>query len=115
MEFLKSLFSQDNSVIHTPYVIAAFVVIALATPIVFLSSIIVIYNVFYLHRPLDGPQTQLLLGLLGAATGGLATALFSKTTTYFSQSTQSGLGLGSPTTLPGLKTGAPKPDVPEEV
>ncbi len=97
MGFWRDFCSADNSMVHSPYVIAAFVVILLATPIVLLSMAILIFNAFWLRHPLDSPMTQLLLGLLTAVTGTLASALFARTTsTFMSSSTVSGLGLGLP-------------------
>lgn len=77
-EFMKG----DASQVHTPYAAMA-IAFLLATPIVVLSLAVVINHIFVHGRPLDGPTVQLLLGLLGAATGGVISAgatMFSKTT-----------------------------------
>jgi hypothetical protein len=79
--FWKDFVSGDNSVVHSPTVIMAFVGIVLATPIVLFSLDAAYFHIFTLKKGLDGPSVNLLLGLLGAATGGLGTtAYFSKTT-----------------------------------
>ena len=81
MSFWKEFVSGDNSVVHSPTVIMAFVGLILATPIVLFSLNAAYFHIFALRKGLDGPCVNLLLGLLGAATGGLGTtAYFSKTT-----------------------------------
>lgn len=112
MGFWKNLVSSDNSLVHTPYVFATIIIIGLATPIVMLSIFVVIYNIFYFHKPLDDPTTRLLLGLLGAVTGGMASALFARTTSFFSQTTTES-SQSVQTRVP--EKGAPKPDPPQEV
>jgi len=79
MPFWKELWSGDNSKVNTAAVIA----LILATPVIALSSAAVIYHVFLLKKGLDGPVVNLLLGMLGAATGGvgaMGVSMFSKTT-----------------------------------
>ena len=105
--------SGDNSVVHTPYVMAMAIIVGIAIPVMGLGMAILIYNVWWLHRPLDGPMTQLIGVLLTGGIGGIASALFSRTTSTFMSSsvTGMGLGLGSP---PGAALGkAPRPDSPD--
>ena len=48
-----------------------------------LASACVIYHVFILHKGIDAAVSNLLLGMLGAATGGIGAmgvSMFSKTT-----------------------------------
>ena len=76
--FWHHLWSGSNEIVNTPAVLA----VALATPVIVLSSATVIFHVFYLRKGLDGPSVQLLLGMLGAATGGIVAmgaSAFSKT------------------------------------
>jgi hypothetical protein len=78
-EFVKG----DNSIVHTPYAAMA-IAFVLATPIITLSTAAIIYHVFLKGKGLDAPTVQLLLGMLGAATGGVVSAgvsMFSKITT----------------------------------
>jgi hypothetical protein len=80
--FWREFISGDNSIVHTPYAAMAIAFI-LATPIVTLSCAAIIYHVFVLHKAIDGPIVNLLLGMLGAATGGVIGAgasTFAKTT-----------------------------------
>lgn len=82
MDFWKGFLSQDRSDVHTPY---AMVLIAfcLATPIFVLSVAVIIEHIFIRGQKLDPPTVQLLLGLLGSATGGVVSAgvsMFSRTT-----------------------------------
>ncbi len=83
-DFMHHLLSADSSVVHSPYAFAVGILL-LATPVATLSMGIILYTVFWRGRPLDGPMVQLLLGLLGAATGGFGVSMFSRTTTFMSQ------------------------------
>ena len=79
--FWREFLSGDNSVVHSPTVLMSFISLVLATPIVVFSLDALWFHIFSLRKGLDGPSVNLLLGLLGAATGGLGTtAYFSKTT-----------------------------------
>jgi hypothetical protein len=109
MDFIKNISSSNNDTVNTPYVIGVFIVLALATPIVLLSMAVVVWHIFYHNKPLDSPTTQLLLGLLGAVTGGLASALLSKGS-WLGQVPK---GMFPTKMLPGL-TKAPRPDNPDE-
>jgi uncharacterized membrane protein YeaQ/YmgE (transglycosylase-associated protein family) len=81
MGFWKEFAKSNSDIVHSPTIIMAFVGAVLATPIVVFSLNAAYYHIFTLHKGLDGPSVNLLLGLLGAATGGLGTtAYFSKTT-----------------------------------
>ena len=107
MEFLKNLASADNDTVNTPYVIGVFIVLCLATPVAMLSMSVVVNHIFLNHQKLDSPTVQLLLGLLGAATGGIASALLSKGS--WSQMTTRITSMGG--SMPGLNK--PKVDNPE--
>jgi len=97
--FWKEFVSGNNSVVHSPTVIVAFISIILATPIVLLAITAFIYHAFYHHRGLDEVGVKLLLGLLAAATGGLGAGLMSR------------FAGGAPPVLPGDGIGpkTPKP------
>jgi hypothetical protein len=80
--FWSAFLSQDNSMVHTPYA-AMLIAFALASPIICLSCGAVVFHVFIMGKGLDAPTVNLLLGMLGAATGGVISAgisMFSKTT-----------------------------------
>lgn len=77
--FWREFVSGNNEVVHSPTVIIAGVGLILAAPVVALSSATVIYHVFLLRKGLDPATVNLLLGMLGAATGGLiGGSLYSK-------------------------------------
>ena len=81
MAFWAEFMKGDSDQVHTPYAAMA-IAFLLATPIVTLSSAAVIYHVFIKGKGLDPPTVNLLLGMLGAATGGVISAgatMFSKT------------------------------------
>ncbi len=81
MSFWKEFVSANSDVVHSPTILMAFISLILATPIVVFSLNALYYHIFTLQKGLDGPSVNLLLGLLGSATGGLGTtAYFSKTT-----------------------------------
>ena len=97
---------------HTPYFLMAggmALAFILATPIIVLASLCVIQHVFIMKKGLDASTVNLLLGMLGAATGGIisagatifskamtgASSVFSKTTVV-SQVNQDGGGLPPP-------------------
>ncbi len=105
MGFWKEFVNGDNSVVHSPTVLMAFVGLVLATPIVIFSLNAAYFHIFALRKGLDGPVVNLLLGLLGASTGGLGTtAYFSKTT--MTNITSSGL-LDAGTVPPKAKPAPP--------
>jgi hypothetical protein len=74
-----------------------------------------IYHIFLLHKGLDGPGVQLLLGLLTTAVTGVASAgvsVFSKTTvTQLSSSLFGGVGAPPPAPTPPTPNKAPKMEV----
>ena len=81
MGFWKKFMQGDSEQVHTPYA-AMLLAFIMATPVVLLSSSAVIYHVFIKDKGLDAPTVNLLLGMLGAATGGVISAgatMFSKT------------------------------------
>ena len=81
MGFWKEFAKQNSDIVHSPTILMAFISLVLATPIVVFSLNAAYFHIFTLRKGLDGPSVNLLLGLLGAATGGLGTtAYFSKTT-----------------------------------
>ncbi len=87
MAFWREFMKGDSDQVHTPYAAMA-IAFVLATPIVALSCAAVINHIFVKGRPLDSPTVNLLLGMLGAATGGVISAgvsMFSKTTASFSK------------------------------
>jgi hypothetical protein len=80
-DFWQNFMKGDSDQVHTPYAAMALAFL-MATPIVLLSSACVIQHVFVMHKGLDAPTVNLLLGMLGAATGGVISAgatMFSKT------------------------------------
>jgi len=81
MGFWSEFVSQDSSVVHSPTVVTAFIMVVLATPIVTLACATVIFHVFMMRKGLDIPTVHLLLGLLGAATGGLGASFFARPNT----------------------------------
>lgn len=81
MAFWQEFMKGDSDQVHTPYAAMA-IAFLLAAPIVALSSAAVVYHVFIKDKGLDAPTVNLLLGMLGAATGGVISAgatMFSKT------------------------------------
>jgi hypothetical protein len=112
-EFMKG----DSDQVHTPYAAMA-IAFLLASPIIALSCACVIQHVFIMKKGLDGPTVNLLLGMLGAATGGILGAgatMFSKTmagassmfskTTVVSQINKGEAGDGKP---PSAKSAPPQ-------
>ena len=79
MNFWREFVSGSNQIVNSMAVLA----LVLAAPVVAIASAAIIFHVFILKKGLDGPTVNLLLGMLGAATGGLGVSMFSKTT--FSQ------------------------------
>jgi hypothetical protein len=81
MGFWQEFMKGDSDQVHTPYAAMA-IAFLLATPIIALSSAAVIYHVFIKDKGVDPPTVNLLLGMLGAATGGIVAmgaSAFSKT------------------------------------
>ncbi len=78
MKFWREFIGGNNDVVHSPTVVVAFIAVVLATPVVLLASATVVFHVFVLKKGLDAPTVNLLLGMLGAATGGLGASLYSK-------------------------------------
>jgi hypothetical protein len=74
--FWRELISRSNDVVSTMAVIS----LAIAAPIVGLSCGALVYDIFYLGYGLTDVSVKLLLGLIAAATGGLAVSQFSKRT-----------------------------------
>ena len=92
--FVKEFMRGDSDQVHTPYA-AMFLASLLALPIIVLACACVVQHVFIMKKGLDGPTVNLLLGMLGAATGGIITAgatMFSKTmagaSSMFSKTTE---------------------------
>ena len=117
-DFWKEFAKADNSMVHSPYIIGAFLIIGMATPVAILSMVIIVHNVWWLHRPLDGPMVQLLGILMTAATTGIASALFARSqiTTMFSQQTgmmgSMGVGPVPPGVNPNPPMAKPAPTAP---
>jgi len=105
MGFWREFLSSNNDIVHSPTVLMAFFGLILATPIVAFSLEALYFHIFTLRKGLDGPSVNLLLGLLGAATGGLGT------TAYYSKTTMSQItSIGAPGEAgPGPPTGKAKP------
>ena len=76
MNFWREFVSGSNQIVNSMAVLA----VVLAAPVVAIASASIIFHVFILKKGLDGPTVNLLLGMLGAATGGLGASMFSKTT-----------------------------------
>jgi uncharacterized membrane protein YraQ (UPF0718 family) len=74
--FWKELISRSNQYVNTMAIIS----LVISAPIVLLSCIALIYDVFYLGHGLKDTSVRLLLGLITASTGGLAASQFSKRT-----------------------------------
>jgi len=84
--FWGHFWSGSNATVNTGAVLAAGAII-LATPVIILAGACVIHHVFVLNKGLDGPVSNLLVAMLGAATGtvfggagALGVSMFSKTT-----------------------------------
>lgn len=110
--FCREFVNGDNSVVHTPYAAMA-IAFVLATLIIALSTAAIIFHVFIKGKGLDGPTVQLLLGMLGAATGGMISAgvsMFTKTT--FSSVTGAIGGMSAPDVPPTAKKAPPIGDAP---
>lgn len=89
MGFFRDFCETDSSKVDSRYgtMLLAFV---LSIPIVCLSCACVVQHVFIMRKGLDAPVVNLLLGMLGAATGGFLSAgagMFSKVTTSISEVT----------------------------
>jgi hypothetical protein len=74
--FWKEFLSRDNSVVSTMAVIA----LVISAPIIVLSCVALIYDIFYLGHGLKDPSVKLLIALITASTGGLTVSQFSKRT-----------------------------------
>lgn len=74
--FWQELISRDNSVVSTMAVIS----LVISAPIVALSCIALVYDIFYLGHGLKDPSVRLLMALITASTGGLAVSQFSRRT-----------------------------------
>lgn len=74
--FWRELISRQNDVVSTMAVIS----LVIAAPIVALSCVSLVFDIFYLGYGLTDVSVKLLLGLIAAATGGLAVSQFSKRT-----------------------------------
>src|SRR5208337_3882724 len=104
-DFFHHLLSADQSVVNSMTVLA----ILLAAPVMLLCFMVVVNEVWFLHKGLTPQVTQLLQVMMGAATGGVigqGVSMFSKTT--MNQVTSIG-GVFSPTHKAGP---APDPDAP---
>jgi len=109
MSFWREFVKGDSSIVHTPYAAMA-IAFLLATPIIALSTAAVIFHVFIKGKGLDGPTVQLLLGMLGAATGGVISAgisMFTKTT-ISSVTATGGIPLPDGPTSPRAKPAPPQ-------
>ena len=117
MGFWANFMAGDSNQVHTPYAAMALAFL-LATPIVALSCAAVIHHVFIKDKGLDAPTVNLLLGMLGAATGGVISAgatMFSKTmsgaSSLFSKTTVvSQVNQGDATQAPPAKPAPPQGD-----
>ena len=79
--FWQGFMSADSDRIYSPYAAMALAYF-LAAPVMALSSACVIKHVFLMGKGLDAPTVNLLLGMLGSATGvvlGAGATVFSKT------------------------------------
>jgi len=74
--FWREFFSRDNSVVSTMAVIS----LVISAPIVALSCVALVYDIFWLGHGLKDTSVRLLLGLIVASTAGLGASQFSKRT-----------------------------------
>ncbi len=77
--FWGHLWSGSNATVNSATVLA----VALVTLVTALASACIIFHVFILRKGIDGAVSNLLLGMLGAATGGIGAmgvSMFSQTT-----------------------------------
>jgi hypothetical protein len=101
--FWKELWSRSNEYVSTP----AFLSVLLAAPVILISCIALIYEIFYLGHGLKDPAVKLLSVMITAATAGLGASQFSKRT--FSEMMGRGFeGDGKP---PYTPPGPPRPPV----
>jgi uncharacterized membrane protein YraQ (UPF0718 family) len=99
--FWRELISRSNEWVSTPAVLA----LMISAPIVALSCVALIYDIFYLGHGLKDPSVRLLVCLISASTGGLAVSQFSKRTITEMQGTAPQGG-----TIPSR---GPNPESPE--
>ncbi len=78
MKFWREFLSGNNDLVNSPTVIITALGFVLAAPVMGLSYAAVYHHVWTLKKGLDGPTVNLLLGMLGAATGTLGASMFSK-------------------------------------